>query len=152
MTDAETAKGDVIVAAMKRAGTDDAGARATVVVTVYDKQDISGMLVVQLGRAEGAGNILYVRAEREGDGYRHTGASSLNASLSDTIKRLRVSSTIRAPRSTFQAVLVRAAEGGLLSIRAGPGGGGERGLRPHRPHQSEPDSGHFRDTDTDPLA
>ena len=98
VTDAETADGDVVVAAIKRAGKDSQAAAATVVVTVYDKQGAREML----RGAERAGSILYVRAEREGDGYRHTGADSLNASLSDTINALRASGRIRTPRSVFK--------------------------------------------------
>ncbi|MBB5221075.1 hypothetical protein HNP73_000996 [Amaricoccus macauensis] len=98
VTRAETEDGDVIVAIIKRSGKDDVGTASTVLVTVYDKQDIAGTI----DRAARYNDILFVWAEREGNGYRHIGADSLNASLSDTIKRLRVASSIRTPRSVFK--------------------------------------------------
>jgi hypothetical protein len=57
------------------------------------KDDDAGGMVMRMP----PGAALYVRGEREGSGYKHTGANSLNAPLSGTMSTLRASQDILTP-------------------------------------------------------
>lgn len=98
VTDIVTGDDSDLVASIKRAGRDDAGNAATVVVTAYGKDRFTEMME---GAAK-AGRVLYVRGEREGSGYKHTGANSLNAPLGGTMSSLRAARKILTPRRVFK--------------------------------------------------
>jgi hypothetical protein len=67
-----------------------------IVVTFFPKS----RLAETLENAAKQQKILYVKAEREGDGYRHIGTNPRSASpVGDTISRLRASSKILTPSS-----------------------------------------------------
>ncbi|SEG04517.1 hypothetical protein SAMN05421751_10988 [Jhaorihella thermophila] len=103
VTDHTTRDGDVVVVAIKRSGTDDKGRKASVVVTLHGRDRLREMVALANDSSRGRNRILYVRGEREGSGYRHTGNSPLNASLSDTLRRLRYDRKIRTPRTVFKS-------------------------------------------------
>lgn len=99
VTDHLTLDDEVVVVAIKRAGQDGAGNAASVVVTLYGKDRFEKMVLAAQERDQ----ILYLRGERAGSGYKHTGANSLNAPLSGTLQHLRASSKIRTPRTVFKS-------------------------------------------------
>ena len=62
-----------------------------------------GQVADLIKSAERRGDIRYVRAEREGDGYKHLGASSLNAPpWAAPVARLRANPKIATPRPVFK--------------------------------------------------
>lgn len=99
VTDMVLGSDTVLVASIKRNGRDSQGGKATVVVTAYGKDQFAAMM----NAADQQGDVIYVRGEREGSGYKHTGANSLNAPLSGTMSTLRASSKIRTPRAIFKS-------------------------------------------------
>ena len=100
VTDRTASNGDPIVVSIKRQGRDSSGRAATIAVTVYPIDRIKQTVL----SAQESENILYIRGIRRGrSGYKHTGASYLNASLTDTFNSLRVKSDIRTPRTTFNS-------------------------------------------------
>lgn len=113
VTDIVTGDDSVLVASIKRAGRDDAGNAATVVVTAYGKDRFTEMME---GAAK-AGRVLYVRGEREGSGYKHTGANSLNAPLSGTMSSLRADRKILTPRRVFKDGVPPQREAGAREMR-----------------------------------
>ena len=98
VTDIVTGDDSALVASVKRVGRDDAGNATPVVVTIYGKDRFTQMM----REAANGDRVLYVRGEREGSGYKHTGASSLNAPLSGTMSSLRASNRILTPRRVFK--------------------------------------------------
>ena len=98
VTDMVLGDDTVLVASNKRNGKDDAGQRATVLITAYGKDQFTKMM----RDAEARGTVLYVRGEREGSGYKHTGANSLNAPLRGTMSTLRASQKILTPSRVFK--------------------------------------------------
>ena len=87
VTDSTASNGDPIVVSIKRQGRDSSGRAATIAVTVYPIDRIKQTVL----SAQESENILYIRGVRRGlTGYKHTGANSLNASLTDTFNSLRV--------------------------------------------------------------
>ena len=98
--DRTASNGDPTVVSIKRQGRDSSGRVATIAVTVYPIDRLKQTVLP----AQKSKNILYIRGvRRERSGYKHTGASYLNASLTDTLNRIRVKSTIRTPRTTFNS-------------------------------------------------
>lgn len=98
VTDHVSKDGEPVVVAVQRKGATSGNVRATVVVTLYGKNAFPELIE----KAERAGHIMYVRGERAGSGYKHTGANSLNAPLSGTLQRLRYDRKIRTPRTVFK--------------------------------------------------
>jgi hypothetical protein len=100
VTDRTASNGDPTVVSIKRKGRDSSGRVATIAVTVYPIDRIKQTVL----SAQESNNILYIRGVRRGPtGYKHTGANSLNASLTDTFNKLRVNHSIRIPRTTFNS-------------------------------------------------
>ena len=100
VTDRTASNGDPIVISIKRQGRDSSGQQSTILVTVYPKDRLKQTVL----SAQKSNNLLYIRGVRRGPtGYKHTGANSLNASLTDTFNKLRVKSNIRTPRTTFNS-------------------------------------------------
>lgn len=100
VTDRTASNGDPIVVSIKRQGRDSSSRVATIAVTVYPIDRIKQTVLP----AQKSENILYIRGVRSGrSGYKHTGASYLNTSLTDTFNRIRFKSDIRTPRTTFNS-------------------------------------------------
>ena len=100
VTDRTASNGDPIVISIKRQGRDSSGQQSTILVTVYPIDRLKQTVL----SAQKSNNLLYIRGVRRGPtGYKHTGANSLNASLTDTFNKLRVKSNIRTPRTTFNS-------------------------------------------------
>ena len=100
VTDRTASNGDPTVVSIKRKGRDSSGRVATIAVTVYPIDRIKQTVL----SAQENNNLLHIRGVRRGPtGYEHTGANSLNASLTDTFNSLRVKSDIRTPRTTFNS-------------------------------------------------
>ena len=100
VTDRTASNGDPIVISIKRQGRDSSGQQSTILVTVYPKDRLKQTVL----SAQKSNNLLYIRGVRRGrSGYKHTGANSLNASLTDTFNSLRVNTTTETPRTTFKS-------------------------------------------------
>ena len=100
VTERTTSNGNPIVVSIKRQGRDSSGRVATILVTVYPRDRIKQTVL----SAQESNNLRYIKGSRRGlSGYKHTGASYLNASLTDTFNRIRVKSDIRTPRTTFNS-------------------------------------------------
>ena len=94
VTDRTASNGDPIVVSIKRQGRDSSGCVATIAVTVHPIDRIKQTVL----SAQESENILYIRGVRRGrSGYKHTGASYLNASLTDTFNKLCVKHSVRTP-------------------------------------------------------
>lgn len=100
VTDRIVSNGDPIVVSIKRQGRDSSGRVATIAVTVYPIDRIKQTVL----SAQESNNLLYIRGVRRGPSvYKHTGASYLNVSLTDTFNKLRVKVNIKTPRTTFNS-------------------------------------------------
>ena len=100
VTDRTASNGNPIVVSIKRQGRDSSGRVAIILVTVYPRDRIKQTVL----SAQESNNLRYIRGSRRGlSGYKHTGASYLNASLTDTFNSLRVKDSIRTPRTTFKS-------------------------------------------------
>ena len=100
VTDRTASNGDPTVVSIKRQGRDSSGLVATIAVTVYPIDWIKQTVL----SAQESNNLLYIRGVRRGPtGYKHTGASYLNASLTDTFNKLRVNVNMQTPRTTFNS-------------------------------------------------
>ena len=100
VTDRTASNGNPIVVSIKRQGRDSSGRVATTLVTVYPRDRIKQTVL----SAQESNNLRYIRGSRRGlSGYKHTGASYLNASLTDTFNSLRVNTTTETPRTTFKS-------------------------------------------------
>ena len=100
VTDRTASNGNPIVVSIKRQGRDSSGRVATILVTVYPRDRIKQTVL----SAQESNNLRYIRGSRRGlSGYKHTGASYLNASLTDTFNSLRVNTTTETPRTTFKS-------------------------------------------------